>query len=79
MQVETILMVSLRQISTPDFSSLIFGWSEKNFVDRFRMGRLIPKSPMPWESFGRMTDDELKAIFAYLQTVKPVRVEQKGK
>lgn len=59
---------------TPDSSSRIFGWSEKNFVDRFRMGRLVAGSPMPWESFGRMTDDELKAVYAYLKTVKPVKV-----
>jgi len=36
------------------------------------MGRLIPASPMPWNSYGRMTDDELTAIFNYLQTLKPV-------
>jgi len=60
---------------TPDSSSRIFGWSQKNFVDRFRMGKLVPKSPMPWKSFGRMSDEELKAIYAYLQTVKPVKTE----
>lgn len=58
---------------TPDSSSRIFGWTEKNFVDRFRMGSLVPKSPMPWESFNRMNDDELKAIYAYLKTLKPVK------
>ena len=61
---------------TPDSSSRIFGWSEKNFVDRFRMGRLVPKSPMPWPSFGRMNDEELKAIYAYLKTLKPVRTTE---
>lgn len=60
---------------TTDSSGRIFGWNEKNFVDRFRMGRVIPKSPMPWESFARMNDDELKAIFAYLKTVKPVKTQ----
>lgn len=61
---------------TPDSSSRIFGWSQKNFVDRFRMGRVLPKSPMPWESFGRMNDEELKAIYAYLKTVKPVKTKE---
>ena len=61
---------------TPDSSSRIFGWSKKNFVDRFRMGRLVPKSPMPWASFGRMSDTELKAIYAYLQTLKPVKTTE---
>jgi hypothetical protein len=27
---------------------------------------------MPWWFFKNMTDDDLKAIFAYLKTVKPV-------
>ena len=64
---------------TPDSSSRIFGWSQKNFIDRFRMGKLIPKSPMPWQSFGRMTDEELKAIYSYLKTVKPVKATEPGK
>ncbi|HET9434739.1 MAG TPA: c-type cytochrome, partial [Chitinophagaceae bacterium] len=61
---------------TPDSSSRIFGWSQKNFVDRFRMGKLVPKSPMPWQSFGRMGDTELKAIYAYLHTLKPVKMQE---
>jgi mono/diheme cytochrome c family protein len=61
---------------TPDSSSRIFGWSQKNFVDRFRLGRVVPKSPMPWESFGRMNDEELKAIYAYLKTLKPVKTTE---
>ena len=28
---------------------------------------------MPWWAFRNMSDEDLKAIFAYLQTVKPVR------
>jgi len=28
---------------------------------------------MPWRNYGGMTDEDLKAIFAYLKTVKPVR------
>ena len=29
-------------------------------------------SIMPWTMYGKMTDEDLSAIFAYLQTVKPV-------
>ncbi|MEP7376372.1 MAG: cytochrome c [Chitinophagaceae bacterium] len=61
---------------TTDSSGRIFGWSQKNFVDRFRLGRTVAKSPMPWESFGRMNDEELKAIYAYLKTVKPVKTTE---
>ena len=58
---------------TPDSSSRIFGWSQQAFINRFRMGKVIPNSPMPWNSFKRMSDDELKAIYNYLQTVKPAK------
>lgn len=57
---------------TPHPSGRIYGWSQQDFIKRFRMGRVIDYSHMPWESYGRMTDDELKAIYKYLKTVKPV-------
>jgi len=58
---------------TPDSTGRIFTWSKENFMNRFRSGKLIPQSPMPWNSFKRMTDDELKAIYSYLKTIKPVK------
>ena len=63
---------------TPDSSSRIFAWSQEDFIKRFRMGKIIPYSPMPWQSFGRMTDVELKAIYKYLQTLKPVKTPPTG-
>jgi len=60
---------------TPDSSSRIFGWPQQQFIDRFRKGKLLAGSEMPWNTFKRMTDDELKAIYKYLQTVKPVRTK----
>jgi hypothetical protein len=39
------------------------------------MGKVIKKSVMPWNSFKRMSDVELKAIYKYLQTVKPVKTK----
>ena len=60
---------------TPDSSSRIFGWTSKMFIDRFRMGKLNPETHMPWNSFKRMSDDELKAIYNYLQTLKPVKTK----
>ena len=58
---------------TPDSTGRIFGWTQEMFVKRFRMGKLNPLSEMPWESFKRMNDGELKAIFKYLHTIKPVK------
>lgn len=61
---------------TPDPSGRLYNWTQQNFIDRFRMGRLYPGSPMPWNSFKRMSDDELKAIYQFLKTVKPVKTEK---
>jgi hypothetical protein len=27
---------------------------------------------MPWQNYARMTDDDLKAMYAYLRTIPPV-------
>ena len=64
---------------TPHPSGRIYGWSQETFIQRFRLGKLIPYSHMPWESFGRMTDDELKAIYNYLRTIEPVNTYEKKK
>jgi hypothetical protein len=29
--------------------------------------------PMPWMNIGRMTDEDLKSVFAYLRSLKPIR------
>jgi hypothetical protein len=57
----------------------IGNWQEKNFITAMREGKhkgissartLLP--PMPWEMYKHMTDEELKAIFAYLKSTKPI-------
>lgn len=58
---------------TPDSTGRLYGWSQEQFIRRFRQGKLIPHSPMPWPSFSRMSDEELKAIYQFLQNVKPVK------
>lgn len=55
-------------------------WKEEQFIKAIREGKykgmdggrpLLP--PMPWPNFAKMTDEDLKAIFAYLKSTKPVR------
>lgn len=58
---------------TTDSSSRIFSWSYETFKNRMRIGKLIPYSEMPWNSFKHMTDDELKAIYKFLKSVKPAK------
>jgi len=57
---------------TPDPSGRIYKWTKQDFINRFHKGRLIPGTPMPWNSFRRMTDDELTALYNFLKTLKPV-------
>ncbi|MFN8775490.1 MAG: c-type cytochrome [Flavobacteriales bacterium] len=63
---------------TPDpETGHIADWSEVQFIERFRAGRIIPSSEMPWEQFQRMSHNDLKAIYRYIQTLKPVQNEVK--
>ena len=58
---------------TPDKKTgKIATWTQQFFIERFRKGRLVPESPMPWGPFSRMSDLELKAIYRYMRTVTPV-------
>jgi mono/diheme cytochrome c family protein len=55
---------------TADSSGRAGLWTEDEFVARFRAGERIPGSPMPWVAFGRMNDDDLRAIYRYLRTTR---------
>lgn len=46
--------------------------TEDGFLARFRIGRVIPESPMPWHAFQHMSDDDLRAMYRYLKTVPAV-------
>lgn len=58
----------------------IGNWTEENFIVAIRKGKykglegsrdLLP--PMPWFSYKNMTDEDLKSVFAYLKSTKPVK------
>ncbi len=61
---------------TPHPDSRIYGWTEEQFIDRFRQKKRIKESPMPWNNFKLMTDPELKAIYKYLQTVPAAKMPE---
>ena len=52
------------------------GWSESDFFRALREGKRKDGSAinpmMPWKAYGQMSDTELKAVWAYLQTVPPM-------
>lgn len=64
---------------TSDSTTGIGTWTVEQFMRTFRTGKyggapagrnLLP--PMPFPNVAQMTDDELKAVFAYLQSTKPI-------
>lgn len=61
---------------TRDPSGIAF-YTEELFINTIRTGRVAGvrtlSAAMPWVFFREMTDTDLGAIFAYLQTVSPVR------
>jgi mono/diheme cytochrome c family protein len=44
----------------------------ESWIARFRAGRIFATSPMSWEWFSRMTDEDLTAIWLYLNSLDPV-------
>ncbi len=60
---------------TPDPSGIPY-YSEDLFVEAMRTGmvRARPLHPqMPWALYRSMTNEDLKAIFAFLKTIKPAK------
>jgi len=59
---------------TPDKETgRITGWSQEQFINRFRQKKIIAASDMPWDQFRTMSDDDLKAIYKYLVSLKPIK------
>ena len=60
---------------TPDASGISY-YDEALFIETMRTGYVKARklnSIMPFGAFKNLTDDDLKAMFAYLRTVKPVQ------
>lgn len=64
---------------TPDDTG-IGSWTEAQFIKAIREGKskgmdgtrpILP--PMPWPGYAKMTDDDLKALFAFMKTMKPIK------
>ncbi|MBK9098814.1 MAG: diheme cytochrome c-553 [bacterium] len=63
---------------TPDKATGIGTVTEEMFIKTMRDGKLkgvgrglLP--PMPWEVYRLKTDEDLKAMYAYLMSIKPIR------
>ena len=63
---------------TPDAETGTGVWNEELFIKTLRTGKLMGAGrdilpPMPWQDIGKITDADLKAILAYLKSLKPVK------
>ena len=63
---------------TPDKETGLGSWTQEMFINALRTGKhqgtgrpILP--PMPWIWYRNMTDDDLKAVFAYLQSLPPIK------
>jgi len=63
---------------TPDAATGLGRWTKDEFVQALRTGRhqgrgrqILP--PMPWAMISKLTDDDLGAIFTYLQSIPPIQ------
>jgi mono/diheme cytochrome c family protein len=62
---------------TPDKDTGLGAWTEAQFIQTMRTGHrqgtgrvLLP--PMPWMNLAHSSDEDLSAIYAYLQSLPPV-------
>jgi hypothetical protein len=72
--------VSFAANLTPDISTGIGEWSEQTFIQTMRTGKhqgqpngrdILP--PMPWFNLKEMPEDDLKAMWAYLRSIPPIK------
>ena len=63
---------------TPDVETGLGGWTVNQFIQTMRTGRhlgvgrpILP--PMPVDALAALTDTDLKALFAYLKSLKPIK------
>jgi mono/diheme cytochrome c family protein len=72
--------VSFAANLTPDKATGLGEWSEETFIRAMRTGKhqgqangrdILP--PMPWQDYKGATDEDLKAIWAYLRSVPAIK------
>ena len=63
---------------TPDKETGLGDWTVEEFIATMKTGRERGKGrpvlpPMPVQVVSNLTDTDIRALFAYLQTVKPIK------
>ncbi len=68
---------------TPDDATGIGLWTEEIFINAMRTGKHMGKGrpimpPMPWQNVSTLTEEDLKAVYAYLRSLPPVKNQVPG-
>lgn len=70
--------VSFTANLTPDPETGLGKWTSETFIQALRTGRhegqgrpILP--PMPYPQYRNATDEDLRAVFAFLQSISPIR------
>jgi mono/diheme cytochrome c family protein len=70
--------VSFTANLTPDKETGLGDWTEEMFIATMKTGRhqgkgraLLP--PMPWFNVNKLSDEDIRSVFAYLQSIPAVR------
>ena len=63
---------------TPDAETGTGVWNEELFIKILRTGKFMAAGrdilpPMPWQEYTKLKDEDMKAIFAYLKSLKPIK------
>lgn len=60
---------------TPDKVTGLGIGTEQMFIARGEAHGHVPDdlAPMPWQDFKNLTDEDLQAIFTYLETIPPIK------
>lgn len=65
---------------TPDSTTGIGAWTADVFIKTLRTGKHLGQEggrmilpPMPWPSIAQLTDEDLRLMFAYLQSIPPIK------
>jgi mono/diheme cytochrome c family protein len=63
---------------TPDKETGLGDWTVEQFIDTMKTGKNRGKGrailpPMPVQNLRQLSDEDIRALFAYLQSLKPIR------
>jgi mono/diheme cytochrome c family protein len=70
--------VSFTANLTPDKETGLGNWTVDQFIETMKTGRSMGKGrpimpPMPYFVVAKLTDSDIRSLFAYLQSLKPVK------